>query len=63
MISWRQRGITTCESPPVAMTVAFSPSSSSMRSIIQSIAHALEYIMPLVMQSTVLLHITRFGFS
>ena len=49
--------------PPVAMTVHFSPSSSSSRSIMPSIPLAVEYIIPLFMQSTVFLPMTRFGLS
>ena len=49
--------------PPVATTVARLPSSSSTRSSMPSSMAAVPYMMPLRMQSTVFLPITRPGRS
>ena len=49
--------------PPVATTVAFWPSSSSMRSIMPSIMQALPSMMPLRIASIVLRPMAFFGMS
>ena len=63
IISRLHSGVIRGARPPVAMTVHFSPSSSSMRSISPSSEQAVEYMMPDFMQSTVLVPITFLGVS